>query len=101
MKYALLKDLPFAKKDSVFERGSWVGGGWGVDRGTTHYEGGGQSHDGTIVFTHTENALIDSIVVEGSRAWIKPIPTHTQEAFDLYDEGRLSQDELIDFVKAT
>lgn len=99
MRYKLLKDLPFADKGSIFETGSWVGGGWGVDQGKTHYEGGGSSSNGVRTFTEPEDKVIDTIL--NDKKWIKQLPHEhrEEEAFSLYDEGRFSQEELIEFIK--
>jgi hypothetical protein len=74
MKYKLLKELPFMRKGSIFGKGCWVGGGWGVDRGETHYSTGGSSHNGTIVFDNMENRFLDRLV-KGKHysGWIKEL----------------------------
>ena len=98
MKYLLLKDLPFAKQDDIFEKGCWASGGWGVDRGETHYDGGGSSSNGITVFKSHENKIIDDIL--SVKSWIKEIPTTVNEAFSLYDEGNYTQSELVTWITA-
>ena len=98
MKYQLLQDLPFAKKGSIFKKGCWVDGGWGINLGTTHYKGGGRSDSGVKTFTPSENNIIDCIL--DKKDWIKEVPQRIGEAFILYDEKHYSQEELIAFIKA-
>ena len=93
MKFKLLKDLPFIKKDIIFGTGCWVGGGYGIDMGNSPHG----SHNGTKTFSNSENAILDSI--RNNMDWIKQIPTHIQEAFELYDKGRMSRSEIVDFIK--
>ena len=58
MKYKLLQNLPFMKADSIFGTGSWVSGGYGIDRGTTRYKCGGSSHNGVETFNKSQNNLL-------------------------------------------
>lgn len=99
MKYELLKDLPFVTSGNLFSKGTWVGGGWGVDRGETKYPGGGSSHNGVLTFSPHENKIISELIDTCNRRWIKEIPTRIGEAFTLYEEGHFSQEELISFIK--
>ncbi len=59
MRYKLLKELPFMRVGTVFCKGSWAVGGWGVDRG----EDKNGSHNGTSVFTDYEDVLLSSIFI--------------------------------------
>jgi hypothetical protein len=68
MKYQLKKELPFMKIGTVFEKGTWCGGGWGVDKGYTKYVGGSSSHNGIEVFTESENNILDSIIL--NKDWV-------------------------------
>jgi len=82
MKYKLLKDLPFLKAGSIFGTGCWVGGGFGVDRGTTHYEGGGSSHNGIRTFDKNENQLLEDILE--NEEWIEKIPISDKDLIEKY-----------------
>ena len=82
MKYKLLKDLPFLQAGNVFGTGCWAGGGFGVDRGTTHYEGGGSSHNGVRVFEKHENQLLKDILEDED--WIEKIPEYEGDLIEKY-----------------
>ncbi|KKK80008.1 hypothetical protein LCGC14_2827780 [marine sediment metagenome] len=97
MKYKLLQDLPFLEKGTIFNKGCWAGDGWGVDKGKTHYGGGGSCHNGIRVFEPHQNKMLDDVLL--MKAWIKKIPTSEDEAFCLYGEGNYTQQELIDFIR--
>ena len=100
MKYKLMKDLPFMLSGSIFGKGSWVGGGWGVDRGETKYEGGGSSHNGITTFNEHQNLVLDDLVKESdiTNEWIKQIPTWDDDAFDLYDKKLFTRKELKEYL---
>jgi hypothetical protein len=87
MKYKLLKDLPFMKVGEIFTTGCWVSGGWGVDLGDAHYEGGGSSHNGIKVFEKHENKILDKLVEEKNKDWIEIVPTDKYEVLRLFQEG--------------
>lgn len=100
MKYKLLKDLPFMKAGEIFGKGSWVGGGFGVDRGETKYEGGGSSHNGVRTFDAHENAILQSLIdIPKGWDWVEPIPEHAGEALELFRAGRLPSGETIAIVQ--
>ena len=68
MKYKLLKDLPFMRKDTNFEKGCWVGGGFGIDLGNDSHG----VHNGIMIFEQYENDTLESIL--DNKEWIEKIP---------------------------
>lgn len=58
MTFKLLKELPFLKKGSIVSDKFATGKKWGVDRGYTYYEGGGNSHNGIRVFDNLEEKFL-------------------------------------------
>lgn len=99
MKYKLMKDLPFALAGSLFAKGSWVGGGWGIDQGNDSHG----AHNGTKTFDEPENKILDRIIAESdiTDEWIRQIPTWDDEAVELYDKKLMTKKELIAYLKNT
>lgn len=89
MKYKLLKQLPFMQIGDIFGKGSWAGGGWGVDRGEDKHG----SHNGTTVFEEFENSLLDSII--DKKTWIEWVPENKSETLKLFEVGRLTREQYL------
>jgi hypothetical protein len=99
MKYKLLKELPFLKADSIFGMGCWVGGGFGVDRGTAQYSGGGSSHNGIRVFDDYENDLLQKLVDrKWPGSWVVLVPESSLEVLELFKKGEIEPMEAIDKI---
>ncbi len=81
------------KANTEFGTGSWVGGGFGVDLGETHYEGGGSSHNGIKVFEKHENKILKDLL--DNDEWIECMPTSEDEVLDLYDEKKIDRPALL------
>ena len=93
MKYLLMRELPFMAKGSVFGKGSWVGGGWGVDLGNDK----NGAHKGTKVFEKHENELLDSLLE--NKDWVWQIPESSGELLRLYQEGAIAVDQFCSFAE--
>jgi hypothetical protein len=97
MKYKTLKELPFLSIGSIFGTGCWVGGGYGVDMGTTYYDGGGSSHNGVKCFDKVENDILEKLI--GREDWIEFLPENKYDLIKLYEEGNISRDKFIDSIE--
>lgn len=93
MKYKLLKELPFLSKDTVFGTGTWVGGGFGVDRGNDK----NGAHNGVTVFNDVENYTLEKIIE--NREWIEKIPTSNYELLELFKSGYINDDYILKYIK--
>jgi hypothetical protein len=93
MKYKLLKDLPFLQSGNVFKKGTWSGGGWGVDRGTSACG----SHNGVTVFESHENKILDSLL--DNKQWVEVIPESVNDALTLYEDKTLTRGEFLSIIE--
>src|SRR3990167_4806375 len=95
MRYKMLKELPFIKQGEIFEKGGWVGGGWGVNLG---YQGDNKlkAHNGIKTFEQHENKLLDSLLLNAK--WVKMIPESVIEVLNLYEEGYFKKHETIELL---
>lgn len=98
MKYKMLKELPFIGKGEVFSKGCWVGGGWGVDNGTTYYNGGGSAHNGVKTFNEFENKILDELVKDLRGDWIEFVPTSENDVINLYDEKFFKREDVLEYL---
>ncbi len=96
MKYKILKELPFIKVGEIFGTGSWFGGGYGVDKGTTHYDGGGSSHNGVRTFNNYENQVLENLIIDGADYWIEKIPETKFEVLKMFKSGEIGEGECLD-----
>ena len=99
MKYKILKELPFIKVGEIFGTGTWVGGGYGVDMGTTNYEGGGSSHNGVRTFDKHENQVLENLIRDGADYWIEKIPDNSYEVLEMFKNSEITADETFDYLK--
>ncbi len=97
MEYKLKKSLPFMKIGEIFSTGTWVGGGFGVDLGKTHYEGGGSSHNGVKTFGKHINKLLNELL--DNKDWIEKIPTHEFEVLNLFKNNEIEDTQAIKLLK--
>ena len=73
----------------IFGKGSWAGGGWGIDRG----EDNNGSDRGTSVFEAYENALLDSII--DNESWVQWVAENKSEWLKLFEIGRITRDQYL------
>jgi len=92
MKYKMLISLPFVKREEIFGKGCWCGGGWGVDRGSSP----SGSHNGIKTFRDFENKLLDSILL--NKEWVKMLPENTSELLSLHEDGYYDKHEVLDLI---
>ncbi len=100
MKYKLLKELPFMKVGTVFERQCKNGTdccvfGMSFHNCVKHYD--------AIRFSETENTILCSII--DNPDWIMerveqlPVDFTAREAIEQYDAGLCSHEQLIRFIE--
>ncbi len=106
MKYRLLQPLPFMAAGKVFGKGTWSGGGWGVDRGMpkggtnpAHSGTGCRAHRGVETFLPAQNEILDHILVRPD--WVEPIPESIYDLFVLLDGLIIDQKEFCKWVRFT
>lgn len=93
MKYRLKMPLPFMAAGKVFKKGCWVGGGWGVDRGTPK----GGAHRGVETFSDAENEILTNVM--NREDWTECIPESVLDLFILLDAGLIDRVEFNKWVK--
>ena len=81
MKYKLLKDLPFMRKGSVFQKGHCAGPGWGVDRGRAPF----------APFAHRG--------VMEKPGWIESIPSGMRDLFMLLELDMIDKKKFCEYVE--
>mgnify|MGYP001591397666 CR=1 FL=1 len=99
MKYKIIKELPFIKVGEIFGTGSWVGGGFGVDMGTTHYKHykeGGSSHNGVRTFSEAENEILKQLIIDNADYWIEKVPGNEYEILQMFKNGEINAEECLD-----
>ena len=92
MKYKLLKDLPFMKKNTNFGKGCWVGGGFGIDLGNNS----NGAHNGVMTFEQYENDTLESIL--DNKEWIEKIPENKYELLSLYDNKYITREQMLEKI---
>ena len=95
MKYKLLKDLPFMRKGSVFQKGHCAGPGWGVDRGFA--PGCRGPHRGITTYTDAENEILTSLMEKPG--WIESIPSGMRDLFMLLELDMIDKKKFCEYVE--
>ena len=93
MKYQMMKDLPFIKKDAIFGTGCWASGGFGIDLGETHYDGGGSSHNGTETFSTSNNLMLEEIL--DNKEWVNKVPESMADVLTLYNDKYITKTQAL------
>ena len=93
MKYKLLKELPFMKVGSIFGKGCWVGGGWGVDKGNSSTG----AHNGVTTFEKSENEILDNILT--NKEWILQLPESVNEVLNMLEDGYFTLSEAEKYIE--